>query len=252
MKVLIAAAILGLAAILLADMFGLTATHAAAQPGISIDVERMELHCDGDSTRVTVHARDGGGHAIANAEVALFVTGAVSAHGQSFASGDVAGKTDVRGNFSARVTPAPGTHIRWDIFAKVGDAVSFPLAAACDFSDDRAFVLNGNVFRDGDGDGVQGPRERDARGVKMTISTGYSFGSFVPPHTQRTARDGSFEWSGLSQDPVPGRSPWRVCLVDAGLAFTSVNGVVMTAAPCVSLELAPGVMSVVLGVGGVR
>jgi hypothetical protein len=252
MKALIAAAIIGLAAIVVADLFGLTLTRAAAQPGITIDIDRMELHCDGDSTRVTVHAHDSNGAAMANQDVALFVTGAVSARGRQFASGEVAGKTDGRGNFTARVTPTPGQHVRWDIFAKVGDTVSFPLAAACDFSDDATYVLAGNVFRDADGDGAQGPRERDARGVKLTISTGYSFGSFVPPHTQRTARDGSFAWTGLSQDPVPGRSPWRVCLTDDSLAFTSMNGAPIAPASCVSLELAPGVNALPLGVARTR
>jgi hypothetical protein len=96
---------------------------------------------------------------------------------------------------------------------------------------------------------VQGPRERDARGVKLKISTGYSFGSFVPPHTQRTAPDGSFAWAGLSQDPVPGRSPWRVCLTDASLAFTSMNGAPIAPAACVSLELMAGTNTLPLGIG---
>jgi hypothetical protein len=97
MKALIAAAVIGLAAIVVADLFGLTLTRAAVQPGITIDIDRMELHCDGDSTRVTVHAHDSNGAAMANQDVALFVTGAVSARGRQFASGEVAGKTDVRG-----------------------------------------------------------------------------------------------------------------------------------------------------------
>lgn len=252
MKPLIAAAILGLAAIILADAFGLTLTRAAAQPGITIDIERLELRCDGDATRITVHARDASGAPIKYADVALVVTGTVSKHGHQFASGEVAGKTDRNGDFTARVTPTPGTHVRWDIYAKVGDAISYPLAAACAFSGDRAYVLGGTVFTDSDGDGVRDARERDARGVTMTITSGYSFGSWVPPHSQRTGRDGSFEWAGLSQDPVSGRSPWHVCLADDRLVFTSRGGAPIAPASCVDLELVPGMNTLALGVGRAR
>jgi hypothetical protein len=251
MKALTAAIVIGIAAVGGGIVSGSFA-RAAAQPGITFSIERAELHCDGDSTRVSVHAVGADGAVMAGAEVRFFVTGSVSAGRGQVASGEVAGTTDGRGNFTARVTPTTGMHIRWDIFVKVGDAISFPQAGACDFSADRAYVLAGNVFRDRDGDGVQGPRERDAVRLEMTISTGYSFGSFVPPHTQRTGRDGSFEWAGLSQDPVPGRSPWRVCLVDPGLAFTSMNGAPMTPDGCVSIELAPGVNSLALGVQPAR
>jgi hypothetical protein len=252
MKALIIAIVIGIAAIAAADAFGFTFARAAAQPGVSFSIDRSELHCDGDSTRVSVHAVGPDGAVMAGADVRFFVTGSVSVGRGQVASGDVAGTTDRRGNFTARVTPAAGTHIRWDMFVKVGDAISFPQAGACDFSTDRTYVLGGHVFRDRDGDGVQGSRERDAARVKMTISTGYSFGSLVPPHSQRTGRDGSFEWAGLSQDPVPGRSPWRVCLVDTGLAFTSMNGAPMTPDACVSVELAPGVNSLALGVQPTR
>lgn len=252
MKVLIAAIVLGIAAIAVADLFGFTFARAATPSGITVEIARMELRCDGDSTRVSVRARDTNGAPIANADVRLFVTGTVSARGRQFASGEVAGRTDRRGDFHAVVTPTPGTHIRWDIFAKVGDGISYPLAAACDFSPDRTYVLAGSVFADRNGDGVRNRREGDAKHIKMTLSSGYSFGSLVPPHTLRTDRDGGFEWTGLSQDPVPGRSPWRVCLVDAGLAITSMNGAPIAATQCVSTELTPGVTRVVLGVTGIR
>lgn len=238
---------------------------AEAAPNATITVRRPVLHCDGDATRIAVHAELSDGTLLANLPVYLSGGTFHSTYGTVVSNAYPApvpvGYTNKHGDFRARFAPVSDGMGRWYLSGTVGSvtgqqAVVFTLGT-CDFSDDTTYTVSGDVFYDDNANGVQDRGEKDAKRVSLEIGRpGTNGQTFIPFHETRSDRHGAFGWTGLFEYEAAywPRLAWRVCLADGRrpLQIVSASGATISddgGGGCLQMPLlSPGDNHIVVGV----
>jgi hypothetical protein len=221
------------------DRYGTTTT--------IIEVQRTELRCDGvDSTRVVLtKTRADGSPAAGDYQLIGVSSGSFSV--KNGVPGPYSTYTyDAAGQIQFRAVPTNNGRGWWDLYlpAYLGERGGHH-AFACPFTDDRTYSISGEVWRDGDTDGVRDRREPNLSGIGIKIQCVgcyYFFG--VPWHYQKTDKHGEYEWLGLGKGGFQVSAPWEMCLDDRAARrwhIVSVDGAAVTPTSCITVYIAqPG------------
>lgn len=175
----------------------------AAQYDVVVAPDVREIHCNGDSLRLTVTVTDSAnGAPVSGADVQIVMpdAGATATIGGTSDS-TVTGQTNRHGVLRARLTPAPGTKTSFRYVVGVAGGPAPHLSvAACPFSGDTGYTVSGDAFQDSNGNGARDRRESPASMQEVEIyALCENAGCVVPVHTDRSDYRGRFRFTGLSE-----------------------------------------------------